>query len=197
MYDFIGPLFVFAFATSFTPGPNVVMLAESGANYGFRSTIPHITGISVGFPVMVIAIGLGLKAVFVAIPELQTILKFAGGAYLLYLAWRIANAGRPDARGGARRPMNFLEAAGFQWVNPKGWMMAVAAVSTYTPGRDNAGRKRSSWLRCFALLAWPSCAFWAGVGVAVRLFASDRAMRNFNLTMAALLVASLALAFWE
>jgi threonine/homoserine/homoserine lactone efflux protein len=196
MYDFIGPLFVFAFATSFTPGPNVVMLAASGANYGFRSTIPHITGISLGFPVMVIAIGLGLKAVFVAIPELQLVLKVVGGAYLLYLAWRIANAGRPDAKGGARRPMNFLEAAAFQWVNPKGWMMAVAAVSTYTPGRDNVAETLIV-AAVFALLAWPSCAFWVSVGVAVRLFASDRAMRVFNLTMAALLVASLALAFWE
>ena len=196
MYEFIGPLFVFAFATSFTPGPNVVMLAASGANYGFRSTIPHITGISVGFPVMVIAIGLGLKAVFVAFPELQTILKFAGGAYLLYLAWRIANAGRPNASGAGARPMNFLEAAAFQWVNPKAWMMAIAAVSTYTPGR-NILAETLIVAAIFALLAWPSCAFWAGVGVAVRLFASDRAMRIFNLTMAALLVASLALAFWE
>jgi threonine/homoserine/homoserine lactone efflux protein len=196
MYEFIGPLFVFAFATSFTPGPNVVMLAASGANYGFRSTIPHISGISIGFPVMVIAIGLGLKAVFVALPELQTVLKFAGGAYLLYLAWRIANAGRPQADGTAGRPMNFLEAAAFQWVNPKAWMMAIAAVSTYTPGRDNVAETFIVAM-LFALLAWPSCAFWAGVGVAVRLFASERAVRVFNLTMAALLVASLALAFWE
>ena len=196
MYDFIGPLFVFAFATSFTPGPNVVMLAASGANYGFRSTIPHITGISVGFPVMVIAIGLGLKAVFVAIPDLQTILKFVGGAYLLYLAWRIANAGRPKADGTGGRPMNFLEAAAFQWVNPKAWMMAIAAISTYTPGRDNVAETLIV-AAVFALLAWPSCAFWVSIGVAVRLFASDRAMRIFNLTMAALLVASLALAFWE
>jgi threonine/homoserine/homoserine lactone efflux protein len=196
MYDFIGPLFVFAFATSFTPGPNVVMLAASGANYGFRSTIPHISGISVGFPVMVIAIGLGLKAVFVAIPELQTVLKFLGGAYLLYLAWRIANAGRPSADGSSGRPMNFLEAAAFQWVNPKAWMMAIAAISTYTPGRDNVTETLVVAV-IFALLAWPSCAFWAGVGVAVRLFASDRAMRIFNLAMAGLLVASLALAFWE
>jgi threonine/homoserine/homoserine lactone efflux protein len=196
MYDFIGPLFVFAFATSFTPGPNVVMLAASGANYGFRSTLPHISGISLGFPVMVIAIGLGLKAVFVAIPELQLILKFAGGAYLLYLAWRIANAGRPKADGTGGRPMNFLEAAAFQWANPKAWMMAIAAVSTYTPGRDNVAETLIV-ATIFALLAWPSCAFWAGVGVAVRLFASDRVMRVFNLTMAALLVASLALAFWE
>ncbi len=196
MYDFIGPLFVFAFATSFTPGPNVVMLAASGANYGFRSTLPHISGISLGFPVMVIAIGLGLKAVFVAIPALQLILKFLGGAYLLYLAWRIANAGRPRADGAGGRPMNFLEAAAFQWVNPKAWMMAIAAVSTYTPGRDNLAETLIV-AAIFALLAWPSCAFWAGVGVAVRLFASDRAMRIFNLTMAGLLVASLALAFWE
>jgi len=196
MYDFIGPLFVFAFATSFTPGPNVVMLAASGANYGFRSTLSHIAGISIGFPVMVIAIGLGLKAVFVAMQELQTVLKFAGGAYLLYLAWRIANSGRPKADGGGARPMNFLEAAAFQWVNPKAWMMAIAAVSTYTPGRDYVAETLIVAM-IFALLAWPSCAFWAGVGVAVRLFASDRAMRIFNLTMAGLLVASLALAFWE
>jgi threonine/homoserine/homoserine lactone efflux protein len=196
MYEFIGPLFVFAFATSFTPGPNVVMLAASGANYGFRSTIPHISGISIGFPVMVIAIGLGLKAVFVAIPELQTVLKFLGGAYLLYLAWRIANAGRPKADGSSGRPMNFLEAAAFQWVNPKAWMMAIAAVSTYTPGRDNVTETLIVAI-IFALLAWPSCVFWAGVGVAVRVFASERAMRIFNLTMAGLLVASLALAFWE
>jgi threonine/homoserine/homoserine lactone efflux protein len=196
MYDFLGPLFVFAFATSFTPGPNVVMLAASGANYGFRSTLPHISGISIGFPVMVIAIGVGLKAVFVAVPELQTVLKYVGGAYLLYLAWRIANAGRPNSKGASGRPLNFLEAAAFQWVNPKGWIMAVAAVTTYTPGNDNLAETLIV-AAVFALLAWPSCAFWAGVGVAVRLFASDRAMRVFNLTMAGLLVASLVLAFWE
>jgi threonine/homoserine/homoserine lactone efflux protein len=119
-----------------------------------------------------------------------------GGAYLLYLAWRIANAGRPKADGSSGRPMNFLEAAAFQWVNPKAWMMAIAAISTYTPGRDHVTETLVVAI-IFALLAWPSCAFWAGVGVAVRLFASDRAMRIFNLTMAGLLVASLALAFWE
>ena len=196
MYDFLGPLFVFAFATSFTPGPNVVMLAASGANYGFRSTLPHISGISIGFPVMVIAIGVGLKAVFVALPELQTALKYVGAAYLLYLAWRIANAGRPDSKGGSGRPLNFLEAAAFQWVNPKGWIMAVAAITTYTPGNDNLAETLIV-AAVFALLAWPSCSFWAGVGVAVRLFASDKAMRIFNLTMAGLLVVSLALALWE
>src|SRR5262245_26834001 len=196
MYDFLGPLFVFAFATSFTPGPNVVMLAASGANYGFRSTLPHISGISIGFPVMVIAIGMGLKAVFVALPELQTVLKYVGAAYLLHLAWRIANAGRPDSKGASGRPLKFLEAAAFQWVNPKGWIMAVAAITTYTPGYDNL-TETLIVAAVFALLAWPSCSFWASVGVAVRLFASDKAMRIFNLTMAGLLVASLALAFWE
>ncbi|MFM8614006.1 MAG: LysE family translocator, partial [Alphaproteobacteria bacterium] len=113
----------FALTTSCTPGPNNAMLTASGANFGFRRAVPHMLGIILGFPAMVLAIGLGLGTVFTALPWLHLALKYVGAAYMLYLAWRIATAGRGKGAGAAK-PIGFFEAAGFQWVNPKAWIMA-------------------------------------------------------------------------
>src|SRR5262245_30490319 len=126
-------LALFAFATSITPGPNNTMVLASGANFGLRATVPHLIGIDLGFALMVVAVGLGLASLFVALPFLHAVLKYAGAAYLLYLAWRIASAGAPKVGETAGRPMTFLQAALFQWLNPKGWMSAIGAVATYTP----------------------------------------------------------------
>ncbi len=126
-------LLVYAFVTSITPGPNNFMLLASGVNFGFIRTIPHMLGIGGGFLSLLLAVGFGLGAVLTAFPSLHLALKIAGGAYLLYLAWRIAMSRSLGKDGDTKaRPMTFLEAAAFQWVNPKAWVMAVTAMAVYT-----------------------------------------------------------------
>ncbi|RVQ17251.1 LysE family translocator, partial [Sinorhizobium meliloti] len=130
--DTLLALFLFAFTTSITPGPNNMMLFASGVNFGFVRTIPHMLGIGIGFFVLLIAVGLGLGALLHSVPLLYTALKFAGGAYLVWIAWKIGTS-RSLGEGRANAvPMTFLQAAAFQWVNPKAWVMAVSAMATYT-----------------------------------------------------------------
>ena len=125
---------LFALVTSITPGPNNTMLLASGVNFGFNRTIPHMLGITCGFFVLVVAVGFGLGAVFQTYPILYTVLRYVGAAYLLYLAWKIAHSGPVgDSAEGEAKPISYLGAAAFQWVNPKAWIMAIGAISTYTP----------------------------------------------------------------
>src|SRR2546430_96088 len=116
---------VFALASLFTPGPNNLMLMTSGVNYGFTRTLPHALGVAFGFGFLVLVVGIGLGALFAAFPALYTILKFAGAAYLIYLAWLIARSGPAKASGTRDQPLTFLQAAAFQWVNAKALVMAV------------------------------------------------------------------------
>ena len=123
---------MFATVMFFTPGPNNIMLLSSGLTYGFRPTIPHIMGITIGFAFMVGAVGLGLGTIFIAYPVLQTILKYAGVAYLVYLAVHIAMSEPPSAeQDNSRGPMTFWGAAMFQWVNAKGWVMVIGTITAY------------------------------------------------------------------
>src|SRR5262245_35169175 len=123
--ELLWALLVFVVVTLFTPGPNNAMLMASGLNFGFRRGLPHLWGVALGFAVMVLAVGLGLGALFAAYPAAYTVLKYVGAAYLLYLAWQIASASPHEEGGDPRgRPITFLEAAAFQWLNPKGWVMA-------------------------------------------------------------------------
>jgi threonine/homoserine/homoserine lactone efflux protein len=192
MMDLLLPLFTFAVVTSVTPGPNNVMLTASGANFGFRRTLPHMLGIAVGFPVMVVAIGWGLGEIFRSFPALHEVLKYAGAAYLLFLAWKIATAGRAGTAEARGRPMTFLQAAAFQWVNPKGWMMAISAITAYTTVGGNPFVETLVIAAIFALVTMPCIGLWALFGVGIgRLLQSDTWLRAFNLLMAALLVASL------
>lgn len=192
MPDLWLPILAFALSSTLTPGPNNVMLTASGATFGFRRTLPHMLGVSLGFPAMVLAIGLGLGSVFVALPMIHEGLKIAGAVYLVWLAWRIARAGRKETEGSASRPMSFVEAALFQWVNPKAWMMAVSAVGAYTTLDGNVFAEIGLIVGIFLLTCFPSTAVWAGFGVAIgRVLKSDRALRVFNVTMALLLVASI------
>ena len=181
----------FAFVSSITPGPNNTMLLASGVNYGFRRTVPHIAGVSLGCVVMLILVGLGLGQVFAAVPELYAVLRYAGAAYLLWLAWKIANAGPMSGVAAGRRPMTFWEAAAFQWVNPKAWIMVVGAVSTYAP-REGFGQNVATLAVLLGLVNAPSICIWAGCGTALRPFLSHPGrVRVFNTTMALLLVLSL------
>ena len=197
MTEIWGPLVTFALATSVTPGPNNIMLTASGANFGFRRTIPHMLGVAIGFTVMVLAIGLGLSEVFKALPVIHQLLRYGGAAYLLYLAYRIATAA-PTTPDGARagRPLTFLQAALFQWVNPKGWMMAVGAISAYTTVGGDLVQESILIAGVFGAIGLPAVALWAGLGAAIgRLLQAKWALRVFNIAMALLLVASLVLIF--
>lgn len=186
-------LATFAFASSVTPGPNNLMLMASGTNFGLLPTVPHMAGVVLGFALMLLLVGLGLGAVFEAVPGAMLALKVVSTAYLLYLAWRIAMAEPPriDQADGASRPFTFLQAAAFQWVNPKAWTMALTAVAVYVPHDDRVVGAAGVALVC-AVVNVPSVAIWAAAGVQLRrLMHRPRAYRTFNIAAALLLVASL------
>lgn len=190
--DLLLPLSLFAISMSITPGPNNVMLTASGVNFGFRRTLPHMLGIAFGFPAMVLAIGLGLGGLLEAYPQIHAGLKYVGIAYLLWLAWKIATAARAENAGAKAKPLNFLQAAGFQWVNPKAWIIAVGAIATYTTLQGDVIQEVLVIAAVFGMVTLPTVALWTLFGTAIRrLLKSDRARTLFNWSMAALLVASL------
>lgn len=185
-------LLVYAFVTSVTPGPNNLMLLASGVNFGIVRTVPHMLGISIGFLVLLLAVGFGLGAVLTAFPAMHNALKIAGAAYLLYLAWKIAMSRSLSGKGAAEaRPLRFIEAAAFQWVNPKAWVMAITAMAVYTnPDRPFISVALISI--AFALVNLPSVSIWAGFGTALRGFLSDPVrLKWFNIAMGVLLAATL------
>jgi len=190
------PLLIFTLASSFTPGPNLVMITASGANFGWRRSLPHYWGIVLGFSGMVLAIALGLGTIFESVPWLHTVLKYVGAAYLLWLGLRIATARRTASGTTRGRPFSFVEAALFQWVNPKAWLMAVGAVAAF------ARTDMATWVQALPLTAvmgvisFISCALYLGGGVAIgRWLESPLAFRVFNLLMGGLTIASVVLLF--
>lgn len=186
---FLG-LAAYAFATSITPGPNNLMLMASGANFGFSRTIPHMLGVALGFVFMAILMGIGLSRVFVAIPWLYTVLLVLSVVYLLWLAWKIATAAPPDAKTASGTPMTFLQAAGFQWVNPKAWGMALTAVTVYAPSQTISAVVLAAVV--FGMINLPSVGVWVILGQELRRVLTNPArLRAFNFFMAALLVASM------
>ncbi|MDO6590247.1 LysE family translocator [Loktanella sp. D2R18] len=190
--ELLTALIGFAFATSVTPGPNNLMLMASGANYGLRRTLPHMFGISLGHAFMVLVVGLILLQLFDKFPVLNIALKVLSVTYMLWLAWKIAHAAPPDEKKTGGKPFTFLQAAAFQWVNPKAWSMAITAISGYAP-QDNGVLYGTAIVACvFAAVNLPSVSIWAWTGVQVRRWlGSAQRLRIFNVTMALLLVASL------
>ncbi len=184
-------LATFCFVSSITPGPNNMMLLASGANFGFQRSVPHFMGVALGFGVMVLAVGFGVGGIFVAYPALYVVLRVVGVAYLLWLAWRIATASGLGDGHASSRPMTFLEAAAFQWVNPKAWAMALGATTAFVaPGEFVIGVVVVAAV--FVAINLPCVASWAGFGVVIRRFlARPWTLRAFNVTMALLLVGSL------
>lgn len=194
-YELFLALALFAFVSSITPGPNNLMLMASGANFGFRRTIPHMLGVALGFVFMVVLVGAGLVQIFDAIPLTYTLLKICSVVYLLYLAWKIANAGPAQASGATGTPMTFLQAAAFQWVNPKAWAMALTAISVYTPDQ-------TLWAiflvgAVFGAINLPSVGSWTILGQQMaRFLTNPQRLTQFNWLMAVLLVASLYPVIW-
>ncbi len=189
-FDLILALLGFAFVTSVTPGPNNMMLLASGVNFGFARSLPHMLGISVGHSLMVFLVGLGLGGVMQAWPPAMILLKGASIGYMLWLAWKIANAGAPGQGKAAAKPFNFLQAAAFQWVNPKAWAMALGAISAYAG--DGSLASVAIVAAVFAAVNLPSVSVWAAAGEVLRgWLAHPPRLRAFNWTMAGLLVLSL------
>lgn len=189
-YDLFIALLGFAFVTSVTPGPNNMMLLASGVNFGFRRTGPHMLGISLGHALMVFLVGLGLAGVFAAVPQAMLALKVVSVGYMLWLAWKIAHASAPKPGQAGGAPFTFLQAAAFQWVNPKAWAMALGAVANYTGGGGMAAVGVVAVV--FAGVNLPSVAVWAAAGEGLRSWLADPLrLRAFNWTMAGLLLASL------
>ncbi len=190
--DIFLALVIFACVMAFTPGPNNIMLAASGVNFGFARTVPHMVGIALGFLLLMLACGVGLGLVFAAVPVLQLALKIAGGLYMLWLAFKVATAHQTrDDGGGPARPFSFWQAVAFQWVNPKALVAVLSAIALYVrPGHQVTDL--SVMLAVFSLATVGSVATWTGFGVALRRFLRDPAQaRVFNTAMALLLVASI------
>ncbi|MFZ1813943.1 MAG: LysE family translocator [Rhizobiaceae bacterium] len=190
-FDYLLALAGFSFVSSITPGPNNIMLLASGVNFGFRRTIPHMLGISGGFAFLLACIGFGLGQLLTHAPMLYNALRIGGAIYLLYLAWKIATSGPPEAGNEDSTPMTFLQASAFQWVNPKAWVMAVTSMAIYTSHLDYVTSVLTVVL-VFTVVNLPCIALWCGMGVGLKAFLSEPfRLKLFNWTMAALLVMSL------
>mgnify|MGYP000459940950 CR=1 FL=1 len=185
-------IFIFALSTGITPGPNNIMLMTSGMNFGIRSSLPHLLGICVGFTVMVVGIALGFNIVFELFPALQEAIKVIGVLYLLYLAWLIANANSDNLQDKKSKPFTFLQAALFQWVNPKAWVVVTSAVSAYTTIDKEVYWHISAMAVMFLIAAIITTVTWLFFGNGIKkILQSNTQQRIFNITMAMLLVASM------
>ncbi|MBI1213218.1 MAG: LysE family translocator [Alphaproteobacteria bacterium] len=184
-------LTTFCFAASITPGPNNMMLLASGANFGFARTLPHLMGITIGFAVMLLAMGFGVGSLFTAYPMLYTVLRVLSTAYLLWLAWRIATAGGISEGNASGAPMTFLQAAAFQWVNPKAWAFSIGVITAFVaPDNFVVGLLIVSAVAIAVML--PCMATWTGFGTMLKtVLRHEWGLRVFNVTMAVLLVASI------
>lgn len=196
MYELMGPLVLFAAVMTLTPGPNVVLVTASGANFGFNRTVPQMIGITVGFGAMAMAAGLGIAGLVQAGPRVHVALKYAGAAYLLYLAWRIAHA-QPGGSSTRAKPVGLLEAALFTWANPKAWVSVLGALAAFTTTDGNLLWQTSVISGVLAAFCLLSCVIWAAFGTAIgRFIATPRARAAFNWAMAGLLVLSLVPVLW-
>ena len=186
-------VFVFSLVMGFTPGPNNAMLASSGARFGVTRTLPHLIGVTVGFPVMLFLVGVGLASILLASPMLQLVMKTVSCAYLLWLAFQIAMSSSAAKDGAGGKPLTFLQAAAFQWVNPKAWLMAVGAISAYTAGSGGRLYLQVAIITVITLgVTVASTLTWTAFGAAIRRFLrSAMALRLFNLAMALLLLVSI------
>ena len=181
----------FCFVTCFTPGPNNTMLMASGLNFGISRTMPHMLGVSFGFPLMVFCVGLGVAQVFQAFPALYTALKIISIGYLLWLALQIAMADSVKTDNGQAQPLTFVQAAAFLWVNPKAWVMAVGISATYLiAGQFWASLVVFSGI--FLIAGLCSSSSWMLGGAGLRALIGNRTwVRVINIGLAVVLVASL------
>lgn len=191
-------IIAFAITTCVTPGPNNAMIMASGLNYGVRRSMPHYAGIILGFPAMLLAVGIGIAQIFEQYPIFHVILKIAGAAYLSYLAYRIATTPVSDLKASKGKPFSFIQAAAFQWVNPKAWVLAVGATVTYTTLGDGYVLQVLTIGLIFLIFGAPCIMLWLWGGSALKsLLQNSSTLRIFNISMALLLIGSLVPVFIE
>jgi threonine/homoserine/homoserine lactone efflux protein len=189
-YDILIALAGFVLVSSITPGPNNLMLMASGANFGFARTLWHMLGVGIGFTLMIVLVGIGLIQIFDLYPISHTILKVVSVLYLGWLAYKIANAAAPQAAGETGKPITFLQAAAFQWVNPKAWTMALTAITLYAP--DQSFQAILLVALVFGAINLPSVSVWTLMGQQMQRYLTNATrLKIFNYTMAALLLLSL------
>lgn len=185
-------LLLFALVASATPGPNTMMIMASGANFGLRRSLPHMLGIALGFTMLILSVGLGLGAVFQTVPGLVAAMTVGAVLYALWLAWKIATAAGPAQGAAGRAPLTFLQAAGFQWVNPKAWAMGTTAITIFAP--EGSIPATLSVAAAFLLVSMPSVGAWAALGSGARRWmTAPEHLRWFNRAMALLLLVSMGM----
>ena len=190
--DLYAALLVFSAIMAFTPGPNNTILMASGIAHGFKRTLPAVIGVALGFPFLALCVGLGLGKLLEAVPGFHAFLKYGGALYLIWLAWKIASDKPSEADSGdAAKPLNFLQAMGFQWINPKAWIFAISAVADYTlPNQFWLGL--AVVVGTLILTGITSASTWAAFGAAIKALLSDpRWFRPINIALAVLLLGSL------
>ncbi len=189
-------LLLFSASAAFTPGPNNLMLTASGANFGYWRSLPHMMGVTLGFPAMLVAMSLGLVQVFDAWPALHKFLRYAGAIYMVYLAIRIATSSSLGKAKSTSHPLNFIEAALFQWINPKAVIFALSTLSIFTTPQGDFFTEMLLLTTVALLVSFGSTTTWCLFGTAIgHLLKSAKALRIFNLTMASALLASITLIF--
>lgn len=195
--SFIIAFLIFSLVSSLTPGPNNTMLLISGVNFGFRRTLPHLTGVTIGFGILVIVVGMGIAEIFTKWPILYTALRYGCAAYLLYLAWQILRSSHVKLKEGAAKPVSFTQAAAFQWANPKAWVMSIVAVTTYIP-KSHFVINVTILMTVLLIFVFLSGGTWALFGNWIQRFLHrPHYLRIFNIAMAALLIVSLYPIIWE
>jgi threonine/homoserine/homoserine lactone efflux protein len=186
-------LAAFALITSITPGPNNLMVMASGANFGVRRTLSHLIGVLVGFNIMIWLVGAGVYGLINAYPASIVVLKTASAVLLIYFAWKIATAGAPGETEGSLRgkPLTFIQAAAFQWVNPKAWALSLAAIGAYaTETRPLVSL--ATIAAVFLAAGIPSVGTWLMLGTQLRRLLTNRLrLKVFNWICAVLLLLTL------
>lgn len=189
-----GALLTFAFVGLITPGPNNIMLVSSGTNFGIKRSIPHLLGVAIGFSLMILVVGFGIFKLFELYPFIQSILKVLCVGYLIYLSIKIMKMAPNLDASHRSRPMSFFQAVMFQWVNPKGWTLALTAITLYGGARGVSEILFIS--SCFGVLNLFTCFVWVSFGVQIKkLLKNDNAAKTFNIIMGLMLLSTLVFVF--
>lgn len=182
---------LFAISSSVTPGPNNIMIMTSGLNFGIRKSLPLLTGISTGFTIMLLLVGLGFGQLFDLFPQLTLTIKFAGNAYLLYLAWLIARSSRVDVVNKQTKQFGFIKGALFQWVNAKAWVVAIGAISAFSTVGEHYMSQNLIIATTFFFMSFPCVGVWLLFSSLLRRYLEKPTyLRWFNISMSLLLVVS-------
>ncbi len=191
MHPEIVSIALFYFVTAYTPGPNNVVASYSGFNFGIIKTLPHILGVVLGFTSLVLFLTIGLINIFKLFPIIQEVIKYLGTLFLIYLAYKIATSTKSDETKN-QNPVKFIETFIFQYLNPKGVMVAIVVVSTYVESGDEYLSYATQVVLLALIFSSTSITLWTFIGKFLRKFATnDKFIKYFNYVMSGLLLLSI------